>query len=938
MSQRFVVVDIETTGNSVKQGDRIIQIGAVAIEGGKIVERFSQFVDPEISIPVFIQQLTGIDNDMVTGAPTFVEVAPQMLELLNDAYFVAHNVQFDLSFLQNQLDLCGYSHFQGPTIDTVELSRLLMPTEDGYKLNQLASSLGLEHERPHQADSDAEVTGELLLYLLTKLERLPLITLQHLKTLAAKLTSDLEEILSQMISRKLTSVTGEDEHIDIYRQLALKHRALIERSEEPMETNFNDLHESMTNPEGPFAQSMEGYEIRDGQLEMMSQVDQAFHDHQHLLVEAGTGTGKSLGYLVPAVFYAKQQQKAVVISTHTIPLQEQLIQRDIPLLKKVIPFEFEASVLKGRSHYICLRKFEQKLAESYDDNYDTVLSKGQILVWLTETEHGDVEELNLPSGGRAFWHEIKSDGSSCTGKNCPWFSRCYYQRARRNAYQSDVIVTNHALLFSDLVSDTPLLPSYRQVIIDEAHHLEDVASDHFGVHSDYLTFNHYWNRLGTLQEGDLLYKLYTTATNINGSLESKFEQIESSINELKFEVDELFRMIHTFVVERRKASTTEIGRISYRYQAHREEGSIWRAILESTLRISAKLKELGRAMRKIVVVLEENEEQLSYAENSLVAEFNGLTKSFEQTRVDIEELLLEYDPNSVYWIEVEAKGAKNATYLYSKPIDVADRLADDFFAKKQTVVMTSATLTVNQSFDYMIDRLGLEDFGPNQSVIESPFHYETQAKLMIPTDIPSIKDVTEEEYISTVVEHIAAIAEITSGRMLLLFTSYDMLRKAHQQLKEKIGSDDYAIIGQGIHSGSRAKLMKTFKQFDKAILLGTSSFWEGIDIPGEDLSCLVIVRLPFSPPDQPVLQAKSDRLKEEGKNPFMDLALPQAIIRFKQGFGRLIRTETDRGVVIVFDKRITSTRYGKSFIRSLPPVPVSKQPIQELLTELNSWL
>ncbi|MCD8501744.1 MAG: hypothetical protein LRY71_08785 [Bacillaceae bacterium] len=278
------------------------------------------------------------------------------------------------------------------------------------------------------------------------------------------------------------------------------------------------------------------------------------------------------------------------------------------------------------------------------------------------------------------------------------------------------------------------------------------------------------------------------------------------------------------------------------------------------------------------------------------------------------------------------------TYIYSKPIDISELFADKFLTKKQSIIMTSATLTVKNSFDYFINRVGLKDFGPITKTIASPYAYDEQVKLMVPSSIPNIKEVSENEYIYEIVISILDIAKITRGRMLVLFTSYDMLRKAFFQLKDFITDEEFALIAQGINSGSRAKLTKNFQQFDQAILFGTSSFWEGVDIPGEDLSCIIIVRLPFSPPDNPAFEAKAEKLKENGGNPFMELALPQAIIRFKQGFGRLIRSSQDRGVVFVFDKRMTDTRYGSLFVKSLPKVPLYKKPLQELLYELKSWL
>ncbi|WP_307794914.1 ATP-dependent DNA helicase DinG [Alkalihalobacillus sp. BA299] len=934
---RFVVVDIETTGHSAEQ-DRIIQIGAVLVQNGEIIKRFTSFVNPQMNIPSFIESLTGITDDMVALAPTFEQVIPELLQMLEGSFFVAHNAQFDLSFLQAQLDEVGYRLFQGPVIDTVELSRLLLPNEESYKLQQLAESFNFQHDRPHQADSDAEVTALLLLKMLSKLENLPLITLQKLKEITARLKSDFHDLLEPIITRKLTSYsTDADFGYDIYRQIALRKKSVAMDTDQGLElpllsgfvsetfTNSAEMHKIFPN-----------YSVRQGQLKMIAAVFAAYESRSHLLVEAGTGTGKSLGYLLPSIFYAKAEKKRVVISTHTIPLQQQLLDQDIPKLKKLLPFPFRAALLKGRNHYLCLRKFEQRLQNHGDDNYDTLLSKGQILIWLTETLTGDVEELNLPSGGRSFWHEVQSESNTCLGPQCPWFSRCFYQQAKKAAQTADLIITNHALLFTDVAEMQTIIPSYSQVVIDEAHHFEDVASNHLGVSIDFHKLAFLFNRLGTTTQKGYVQAILSITEKYGLSLIVDKKSIEKKIESAKVEIDELFRMLHSYVLKMKKSSSTEIGRLSYRYRAPSEQGTLWQCILECSLRVHSFFIELTQLLEQFVLSLTEVMDNFSYKEKGTLNDFQGLITHFNEVRQNIEQLLLEYDPNAVYWMEIEEKGAKNATYLYKKHIHLSETLADQFFAKKASVVLTSATLSVKGAFAYMIERLGLADFGPKTLMLPSPFDYANQSKLYIPTDTFNINE-QSERFIEDIADKIIKLAQVTKGRMLILFTSFVMLKQTYQKIKEVMGEEEFYLIGQGINSSSRSKLIKTFKQSDQAILFGTSSFWEGIDIPGEDLSCLVIVRLPFSPPDDPVLQARSEQMKLEGKNPFMNLALPQAILRFKQGVGRLIRSEQDRGVIVVMDQRISTTRYGKMFIHSIPDIPVIKANTDELLFELKEW-
>ncbi len=942
VSERYVVVDVETTGHAVIKGDRVIQIGAVVIEEGEIIESYSSFVNPGKPIPPFIEELTGISDDTVADAPSFQEIVPVLLNLLEGGSFVAHNVHFDRSFLAMQLELEGYEFPNMPLFDTVELARILMPQQESYKLGQLAEQLGFDHDRPHQADSDAEVTASLFMTLIHKLKQLPLLTLQQLVPISRKFKSDLEPLLQSFIQAKLGEGVDDTKTYDCYRQLALK-RSELDADQDAIQPDQKMTFSEYANvlfdqKDGKMKSAFSHYELRSGQQQMMKEVDEAFQEYEHKLIEAGTGTGKSLAYLIPAAFYAYSMNEPVVISTQTIPLQEQLLARDLPLIEKMLPFKVKVALLKGRSHYLCLRKFEQSLTSIATDSYDVLLTKALLLIWLTETDHGDIEELNLPSGGRGFWFEVQSDAASDLGRYSPWFSRCFYHRARRRAQVAHLIITNHALLCTDLVHEQRLLPTYSHAVIDEAHHLEETASDHLGDNTDYLTFSYLFQRLGFNQDGGMLEHLFRLVTRHQIETSITPKQIDDQWLRMKEEVDELFRMLHAYVMQTRKKSSTDVGRVRYRYASYNEKGKMWQAILECAMRVHMQTKDSIKTFQELVKSFTEKKDEMPYSDRGFIADVERMIQSLYEQEQTLYGLLLEYDSNVVYWIEVEPRGAKNATYLYSKPIDVSNLLADHFFTKKKSVVLTSATLSVNGTFAYQEKRLGLTDFGTKQCTIPSPFSYQDQVRLLLPSDLPNIKDVSDDEFAEEVAVKLWRMAEVSSGKMLVLFTSYEMLKQVYQYVKDLNEFGSLHLIGQGVTSGSRAKLMKMFKQSEQAILFGTSSFWEGIDLPGNELKTLVIVRLPFSPPDQPLLEAQYEKAKEDGRNPFMEISLPQAIIRFKQGFGRLIRTTQDRGCVFVFDRRISTTRYGKQFIRSLPDVPVHEGKLETLLEKFHDYL
>ncbi|WP_027408548.1 ATP-dependent DNA helicase DinG [Anoxybacteroides tepidamans] len=906
MGERFVVIDLETTGNAVKKGDRIIQIGMVAIENGEVTERFSSFINPQCDIPPFIQQLTQIDEQMVRHAPVFPELASEIVDRLKQSYLVAHNVAFDWPFLQEELERAGVACPAPPTIDTVELSRILFPTMESYKLSDLARALYIEHENPHQADSDAEVTAKLWLLLLDKLKALPLATLKQLRRLAREMKSDIRPIIDSIIKQK-TTVLHDDQYV-YYRGLALK-KPTKEAPRENVEddTSFTEWMANATSLPFP------GYEHRKGQWEMMNLVHEALETSQHALIEAGTGIGKSLAYLIPSLYIARKQGKPVVISTYTLQLGRQLIERDIPLLQAIVPFPFRAALLKGKRNYLSLEKFVSFLQEP-NKNYDVALMKCQLLVWLTETETGDVDELQLSSGGQLLWSSLHMDER----KEAP---ECdFFLRARKRADGADLIITNHSFLMQDLTSDVPLLPPYEQLIVDEGHHLEEVASHYFGRNVDYVSVRLLLTRIGNGQDEGSLFQLKKQSE----AFASYVLEFQGILRDIELECDEWFRMIRSYVLAKQTNSKT--ARLRYRFHPEKEYGKSWGAIRELLWRLCHRASDLVKKANE----LKQREPLLSSLS------FFSDVEMLEEMLHTLRHLLDSEDTAVVRWMEVDAKGAANATAVYSQPIELESFFAERLFAKKKSVVLTSATLAMNGSFAYAIAQLGLEDFYPICRIIPSPYDYERQAKLLVPTDIPAISDVSLEQYAYEVAVRLLDIAEHMKGKMLVLFTSHDLLRMTASIVKEENSDETLVLLAQGMHGGSVTKLTKAFQQFDRAILFGTNSFWEGVDLPGEQLAIVVIVRLPFAPPDDPVMEAKSDYIRKKGGRPFYDLSLPQAVIRFKQGFGRLIRTHQDKGVLFVFDRRLVTSSYGKYFLSSLPPVPVYEAPLEQLLQE-GKW-
>ncbi|MEH7276007.1 ATP-dependent DNA helicase DinG [Neobacillus vireti] len=935
MLNKFVVVDLETTGNNPKKGDKIIQFAAVVIEDGKITERFSSLINPQRSIPIFIEELTGLKDEMVKSARVFAEIAPRVNDLLEGAYFVAHNVLFDLSFLQEELVQAGFEGFYGPVLDTVEMARIIFPTADGYKLSDLAVREDLEHDRPHQADSDAQVTAELFLILVNRLTQLPELTLRQLSQLAGGLKSDLQQLIDEIILEIDQDSESWKESLEICNMLALKKQPVYSMAvSRPYQYEFQ-YPDSDKDKIELIKEGFTVFENRTGQFEMMDGVYQAFNSGMHTLIEAGTGVGKSLGYLLPAAYFAKQNRLPVVVSTHTIQLQEQIIHKEIPLLAKILPFGVKSILLKGRNHYISLERFALSLLEE-NDNYDTTLTKMQILVWLTETETGDRDELNLSSGGNIFWNKIKNEQTVFT-RNKVWQEKDFYLRAKNEALHADIIITNHSLLLSNLSAEKSFLPDFEYAIIDEGHHFEKVASQYFGRSLDYLTTRLLLNQFGQFEQRQLFYELERILDSLvanKGDLTQTIK-INQLAADLSYEMDEFFKLTALYAksnsAERRAGNRAKV-RFS-RDKGGKEKN----ALMHSAERFAFLLKDLQGAISERLELIKINKRTLSSKQKGKLEEIISFRNELEELRNTVQDCFIK-ESNEVKWIEIDFRSQQNVTTFYAQPAFVAASLHEKFFRVKKGVVLTSATLTVNHSFNYMINEMGLSKDNTRTMSIASPFDYKNQVQLLIPNDLPEVNSTSLDDYVVAITEHIITIAEATKGRMLILFTAHDMLKKTYELIKESGFLDEFAMIAQGITSGSRSRLTRNFQRYDKAILLGTSSFWEGVDIPGEDLSCLVIVRLPFSPPDEPLTEAKCQLITQKGGNAFTEYSLPEAILRFKQGFGRLIRTENDRGIMMVFDKRIITSKYGKAFLQSIPPVPMKKGNIDELVEIIYKWL
>ena len=625
--------------------------------------------------------------------------------------------------------------------------------------------------------------------------------------------------------------------------------------------------------DGILSHRLENYEYRHQQVIMAEAIADNINNNSHLIVEAGTGVGKSLAYLIPFILWAIKENKKVVISTFTKALQYQLVNKDIPFLKDALSLDFSFALCVGGENYLCLRRLNQAGSHGLFELDETEALK-ELFKWKDRTKTGLKSDMDFEPMPK-LWQKVCREGDICFGKKCSYYDKCFYQRAKAVERKAHILITNHHLFFAHIASGWNVLPKFDSIVFDEAHQLEDIASGYLGIEVSNYRIKNLINTISNpfTRKGLLSRLEWLTPHTIS--------EINLLTNRVRRAGDGFFGVLS----EKLDGTTKRI----------RVENFIPNLLKEPLINLSEGLKPLMKSAENY----EDEKEILSLIDRCITLSS------------DIDSIISQTLTDHVYWGEIDGKRIRIA----ATPIDISSTLREQIFENIKPVILTSATLSVKGDFSFLRERVGLNN--GNELALDSPFNYRENVMIYTPNGISDPKDT--EEFKRDVIDSIKFILNITHGRTLILFTSYEMLNKAYDALNRLNSSNrlnSLNFLRQG--EMDSYKLIEEFKNGDNLVLLGTHTFWQGIDIPGDALQCVIIVRLPFQVPDDPVTEARLEKLKENGKNPFIHYQIPNAILMFKQGFGRLIRTQSDKGIVAILDPRVRTRFYGERFLSALP--------------------
>jgi len=951
----FCIVDIETTGLDPTK-DEIIEIGAIRYLADGSTTTFQRLIKPKNPVPVFIYQLTKITEDELKKADSAKKVLTEFYAFLSEEdVIVCHNAEFDMRFLQRHISKSLKKDIQNQSLDTLCPCQIFTPFLKSHALDAMAQYFNIEIANAHRAISDAQATGSLLQsiedFILTyvKPEEINFIVavLEHATQQSKHSRFLIKREVNDFLLPYLTTLR--DEVVK-----GTFTRAYVTDSPfKPTQTHFlkgngdgSDARKSIAElfaPSGAFADVFPKYEYRQGQIDMAEAVQTAFENNEFLLVEAGTGVGKSLAYLVPGILFSLKTGNRIVVSTNTKNLQEQLIYKDIPLLAKALDLEFSAVLVKGRENYICRRKWQECIrtfnsGQKNNFNIKESFALLYVYLWATHTETGDKDEITSEAAN-AIWRHIASDRHICFGNKCEHFQRCFLMNSRIKAEKANIVVINHALLFTAFQNDQSAIGDISYLVMDEAHNLLHSAAEYLGVTlatSDIESFLASISETRGNEKVGMMERL-KTATWKSSIKETKKEEITKLIDELITYIDSIKgNMNNPF------KCAGDIVRQKGDYAKYRiKEGENYTPWVQPFTEMQAILTRLSIQINAINQSVSLHESKDFFDQKIFLDFMERAVSKINQFNTVCDELIDPDLQKNAFWLNTPQTRAENPDGIFNlATIQVNEQLPNIVYRRLKSLIFTSATMSLRESFKYFglymgLDRLKQDNPYGNvpksirELVVPSPFNYHTQATVINTAYLPDNKS---PNYTIETIELIKDIITQKPVGTLVLFTSYKDLQSAYESLVETCYQKNILLLAQGI-TGSRSNILNRFKEDGQAVLLGTNSFWEGIDVPGDSLKLLIVYKLPFQVPTDPIVEAYEDKLKSEGKDWFKNYSLPNALLRVRQGIGRLIRTQTDKGVILLLDNRISKMYYG-SFFREIIPTQVHSTKSHQETMEL----
>ncbi|MGZ9223278.1 MAG: exonuclease domain-containing protein, partial [Anaerolineales bacterium] len=822
--QSIVAIDIETTGLN-QDHDAIIEIGAVRFKGHRVEDEWSSLINPNKHIPDFISGLTGIDDAMVRQAPRLRDVVAELEAFGGDAPVIGHNVRFDLGFLQ-RAGLFQYNDVS----DTYELASVLMPTASRYNLGALGKQLGILLPATHRALDDAKVTMAAFNRLFEMALELPLELVAEILRLSEPLAWDAGWFFQEVLRARAKEGIQPKK---VKKKDAGRPNALwafdeskfppLDNPENPVPLNADEIA-SVLEYGGPFSQYFEAFEQRPEQVEMLRVVTNALSYGSHLMVEAGTGVGKSFAYLVPAALFATQNNMRVVVSTNTINLQDQLIQHDLPNLSQALNLDFRFSVLKGRSNYLCPRRLEN-LRHYGPRNADEMRVLAKVMVWQLNNQSGDRNELNLTGPAeREVWVRVSAEDDACTTETCikRTGGACPFHRAKTMSQSAHVLVVNHALLLSDIATGGRVLPDYSHLIIDEGHHLESATTNALSFRLTQFDLERMMKEVGGSNAGMLGRLLSEVKEALRPSDFGLLQQKVSRATDMAFRIEQLNRSFFTSLSEFARLHREGQPQSNYAWQArvvpatrtlpYWEEVEIAWDTTDETLRmLLVSLAEIYKATSELYA---EGHDHLE----DMLGDISNFVRRLSEAEINVSGMISKPNDGMVYWIEVQPNG--NRLALNAAPLRVGPLIEKNLWHEKRSIIVTSATLTTHGEFSYLRNTLGADEADEMQ--LGSPYDYENSTLLYISNDIP---EPNVNGYQQALDRAIVATAKATGGRMLVLFTSYAALKKTSQAVTGPLAREEIYVFEQG-EGASPNTLLESFKATERAVLLGTRSFWE----------------------------------------------------------------------------------------------------------------